>query len=72
MHDAAALRVDGTREVDPPAVASQQAARRSSGDDRRVLNGIQWRLRTGSPWAAISEITEKHCGGSFLNESSQA
>jgi transposase len=20
-------------------------------DDRRVLNGIYWRLRTGSPWA---------------------
>ena len=24
-------------------------------DDRRVLNGIYWRLRTGSPWADISE-----------------
>jgi transposase len=22
-------------------------------DDRRVLNGIYWRLRTGSPWADI-------------------
>ena len=22
-------------------------------DDRRVLNGIFWRLRTGAPWAAI-------------------
>ena len=22
-------------------------------DDLRVLNGIFWRLRTGSPWAAI-------------------
>ena len=25
-------------------------------DDRRVLNGIYWRLRTGSPWAAIPDI----------------
>ena len=24
-------------------------------DDRRVLNGIFWRLRTGSPWADIPE-----------------
>ena len=24
-------------------------------DDRKVLNGIYWRLRTGSPWAAIPE-----------------
>ena len=24
-------------------------------DDRRVLNGIHWRLRTGSPWADIPE-----------------
>jgi transposase len=24
-------------------------------DDRRVLNGIYWRLRTGSPWADIPE-----------------
>jgi transposase len=24
-------------------------------DDRRVLNGIYWRLRTGSPWADIWE-----------------
>lgn len=24
-------------------------------DDRRVLNGIDWRLRTGSPWADIPE-----------------
>ena len=22
-------------------------------DDRRVLNGIFWRLRTGAPWAAL-------------------
>ncbi|GFP63185.1 hypothetical protein BCBD1442_25430 [Brucella ceti] len=24
-------------------------------DDRRVLNGILWRFRTGSPWAEVSE-----------------
>ena len=24
-------------------------------DDRRVLNGIYWRMRTGSPWAEIPE-----------------
>ena len=24
-------------------------------DDRKVLNGIYWRLRTGSPWAEILE-----------------
>jgi transposase len=24
-------------------------------DDRRMLNGIYWRLRTGSPWADIPE-----------------
>ena len=24
-------------------------------DDRRVLNGIFWRLRSGSPWAEIPE-----------------
>ena len=24
-------------------------------NDRRVLNGIYWRLRTGSPWAEIPE-----------------
>lgn len=24
-------------------------------DDRKVINGIYWRLRTGSPWAEIPE-----------------
>jgi transposase len=24
-------------------------------DDRKVLNGVYWRLRTGSPWADIPE-----------------
>ena len=29
-------------------------------DDRRVLNGIFWRFRTGSPWADIPERYEPH------------
>ena len=28
---------------------------RPRADDRKVLNGIYWRLRTGSPWADIPE-----------------
>ncbi|WP_283800911.1 transposase [Nitratireductor sp. GZWM139] len=24
-------------------------------DDRKVLNGVYWRLRTGSPWADMLE-----------------
>lgn len=24
-------------------------------DDRRILNGILWRFRTGSPWAEVPE-----------------
>lgn len=35
------------------SVAAQQAARGPRADDRKVLNGIYWRLRTGSPWADI-------------------
>ena len=29
-------------------------------DDRRVINGILWRFRTGSPWADISERYGPH------------
>jgi len=29
-------------------------------DDRRVLNGIFWRLRTGAPWADIPECYGPH------------
>jgi putative transposase len=29
-------------------------------DDRRVLNGICWRLRTGAPWADIPERYGPH------------
>jgi putative transposase len=29
-------------------------------DDRRVLNGIFWRLRTGAPWADIPERHGPH------------
>jgi transposase len=28
-------------------------------DDRKVLNGIYWRLRTGSPWANIPDATSR-------------
>ena len=36
-------------------------------DDRRVLNGIFWRLRTGAPWADIPERYGPHttCGNRF-------
>jgi transposase len=29
-------------------------------DDRRVLNGIFWRLRTGAPWADIADRYGPH------------
>jgi len=29
-------------------------------DDRRVINGILWRLRTGAPWADIPERYGPH------------
>ena len=29
-------------------------------DDRRVLNGIFWRLRTGAPWADLPERYGPH------------
>jgi transposase len=32
------------------ANAAQQAARRPRVNDRRVLNGIFWVLRSGAPW----------------------
>jgi transposase len=28
---------------------------KARADDRKVLNGVYWRLRTGSPWADIPE-----------------
>jgi transposase len=31
-----------------------------SVDDRRVLNGIFWRLRTGAPWADIPQPFGPH------------
>jgi transposase len=36
-----------------PPVLSRRGTPRA--DDRQVLNGIYWRLRTGSPWADIPE-----------------
>ena len=41
--------------VDYPAASAEQAARQVAADDRKVLNGIYWRLRTGSPWDNIPE-----------------
>jgi len=35
--------------VDHRAAAPEQAARRARVDDRWVLNGIFWQLRSGSP-----------------------
>jgi transposase len=32
------------------AVAAEQIARRRRVNDRRVLNGIFWVLRSGAPW----------------------
>lgn len=29
-------------------------------DDRKVINGISWRLRTGCPWADIPESYGPH------------
>ena len=40
--------------ADPAAVA-QQAKGVARVDDRRVLNGIFWVLRTGSPWRDLPE-----------------
>lgn len=49
------LRADRLRMVDHPAAAAEQATRVPRVDDRRVLNNIYWRLRTGSAWADIPE-----------------
>lgn len=36
-------------------------------DDRRILNGIFWRLRTGAPWDDIPARYGRHttCGNRF-------
>ena len=39
--------------VDPRTAVKPRGVARA--DDRKVLNGIYWRLRTGSPWADIPE-----------------
>ena len=49
------LRVERLRMVDHPAVAAGQAAGCPARDDRKVLDGIYWRVRTGSPWGDIPE-----------------
>jgi len=55
-----AVRFDGFRVVCDPAFAAEQAPRVTRVDDRRVLNGIFWRLRTGAPWADIPERYGPH------------
>src|SRR5215217_2809129 len=47
---AAPLRADRLRVVDHPAFVAEQPRGKPRVDDRKVLNGIYWRLRTGSPW----------------------
>jgi transposase len=48
------FRSDGFRVVGDPAVIADEGARGAArADDRKVLNGIFWRLRTGAPWADI-------------------
>lgn len=37
--------------IHPPLPRKSRGVKRV--DDRRVLNGIFWRLRTGAPWAGI-------------------
>src|SRR5258708_29253685 len=37
------------------ADAAEQSARRSACNDRRVLNGIFWVLRSGAPWRDLPE-----------------
>ena len=39
--------------VDDPAFAADKDVGVKRLDDRRVLKGIFWRLRTGVPWADI-------------------
>jgi transposase len=41
-------------------LVAEQAARVARVDDRRVLNGIFWRLRTGAPWADIPQRYGPH------------
>jgi transposase len=44
------LRMDG-HQVD----AAEQAARRATVNDRRVLQGIFWVLRSGAPWRDLPD-----------------
>jgi hypothetical protein len=39
----------------PPSGRSLQGARHSAVDDRRVLNGLFWVLRSGAPWRDLPE-----------------
>ncbi len=48
---------DGEWAIVAPLLPGADGVRRGRPrlDDRKVLNGIFWRLRTGSPWADIPE-----------------
>ena len=37
------------------ADVAEQGVRRASWDDRRVLNGICWVLRSGAPWRDLPD-----------------
>lgn len=54
--DTPPLRTHGPRMVNYLATSSPEQQRGVHPvDDRRVLNGILWRFRTGSPWAEVPE-----------------
>ncbi|MFI8880244.1 transposase [Streptomyces sp. NPDC055243] len=39
----------------PPTVTARVVAGRKRLDDRRVLNGIVWKFRTGTAWRNVPE-----------------
>jgi transposase len=55
LDDAAALRTDGREWSIIAPLLPNKPRGVPRVDDRRVLNGILWRFRTGSPWAEIPE-----------------
>lgn len=38
-----------------PAAPAHEGAGRAAGDDRRVIHGILWRFRAGTPWRDVPE-----------------
>ena len=49
------MRTGGHLVAERPGESPLHQAGVPRADDRKVLNGIYWRLRTGSPWADIPE-----------------